>query len=92
MLQQQLHGLDHQSLVWDRISTVLYDIFEPSFLESALSAQHKQTNLGALIFGETLWRSLSTGGEELHDLELDPLTMMFKEHGMFHMHIHCYML
>jgi hypothetical protein len=52
----------------------LYDVFEPTFLSTALSLDH---NLGHLVFGAQLWIDL--GG--LLSNWRDPLTAYFSEQG-----------
>ncbi|KAJ7804316.1 hypothetical protein B0H13DRAFT_2491520 [Mycena leptocephala] len=53
----------------------LYDVFEPTFLSTALSLDH---NLGHLVFGAQLWIDL--GG--LLSNWRDPLTAYFSEQGL----------
>ncbi|KAK6996874.1 hypothetical protein R3P38DRAFT_1946623 [Favolaschia claudopus] len=53
----------------------LFDVFEPTFLASALQTEH---NLGHLIFGEALWRSLGSCSSKRDD----PITAVYRKHGL----------
>ena len=56
-------------------STGIYDLFEPTFIQSALQTSEKR-HLGHLIFGKTTWLQMS--GETDTSLWLDdPLSQAF---------------
>lgn len=76
LLQKRLDTLADLDTVWPRdYSQNLFDVFEPSYLETSLT---KPNNLGHLIFGEAAWINL--GGKVWHE---NPLDKYFKLHGPY---------
>ncbi|KAJ7181929.1 hypothetical protein C8R46DRAFT_1027733 [Mycena filopes] len=65
---------------WVRYETpTFYDVFEPTFLATALSLDH---NLGHLIFGPSTWLAL---GGIATTCPRDPVTAFFEEQGALDM-------
>ncbi|KAJ7731876.1 hypothetical protein B0H16DRAFT_1582755 [Mycena metata] len=72
----RLAELGKLDTVWGRdAETQLFDVFEPTFISSALASV---PSLGCLIFGEAAW--LAAGGKIIE--QDDPLTMLYKKHNL----------
>lgn len=68
--------LKSQPDLWYRDAVDLYDVFEPNYIADAFTT--KTINLGHLIFGAEVWKSLNGPTSSASD----PLTDMYARKGM----------
>jgi hypothetical protein len=75
--QKSVWAYSVRAETWIRYDTpTFYDVFEPTFLATALSLDH---NLGHLIFGAPTWVALGGKPATLRD----PLTVFFEEQDLY---------
>jgi hypothetical protein len=82
--QSKLVDLESLEADWYRDTSLLVDVFEPSYIRAALT--EKPLVLGSLIFGQDNWfklkDSISTSSSAITDISEDPLTSMFRRRGV----------
>lgn len=74
-----MRNLDDSGEMWARDSVPLFDVFEPTYVQSALElTQAAGLNWGPLVFGQEAWRAM--GGNPI--FSNDPLTQHFRDQGL----------